>query len=540
MRGNRFLLAIASLLFSFTGLAQAVDARSGLLDIEHYRFSITLNDENDTIKGEAIIAVKFLQPVTGFDFDLVKANAAGKGMTVTAIRENDNKTHFSQQEETLHIDASAMPGETHWYAIDYEGVPADGLIIAKNKYGHRTFFADNWPNRAHNWLPCIDHPADKASVEFIVTAPEHYQVVSNGILVEESNLPGHQKLTHWQETVALSTKIMVIGAADFAVSHAGDVGGIPVYSWVYPENKDKGFYDYALACQILPFFISHIGPYPYRKLANIQSKTMFGGMENAGAIFYSENSVKGDRKVEALLTHEIAHQWFGDYATEANWQHIWLSEGFATYMTHLYMEKTYGRDSLDHRLRDDRNDVIAFAAKSNAPVVDTSVNSNFMQLLNANSYQKGGWILHMLRRKLGDAAFWKGLRAYYTRYGGGNATTADFCREMEKAGGQHLELFFRQWLYTPGLPLLDAAWQYDAATKKLTIQLRQIQKTVFNFPLQVAVRAGSRQTVQAFTISSRQTTLSLPAVVKPAAVVLDPYVNLLFGGAIKEGALTNP
>jgi len=534
MRRNRFLLPVASLLFSLTGFAQATDARRGLLDIEHYRFSITLNDENDTIKGEAIITVKFLQPGTGFDLDLVKTNAAGKGMTVTAIRENDNKTHFSQGEETVHIDASAAAGETHWYTIDYEGVPADGLIIAKNKYGHRTFFADNWPNRAHNWLPCIDHPSDKASVEFIVTAPEHYQVVSNGILVEESNLPGHQKLTHWQETVALPTKIMVIGAAGFAVSHAGDVGCIPVYSWVYPENKDKGFYDYALACQILPFFISHIGPYPYRKLANIQSKTMFGGMENAGAIFYSENSVKGDRKVEALLTHEIAHQWFGDYVTEANWQHIWLSEGFATYMTHLYMEKTYGRDSLNQRLRDDRRDVIAFAAKSNAAVVDTTVNSNFMQLLNANSYQKGGWVLHMLRRKLGDAAFWKGLQAYYTRYGGGNATTADFRKEMEKAGRQNLESFFTQWLYTPGQPELYAVWQYDETKKKVTIQLRQKQPAVFSFPLQIAVQAGKQRIVQSYHITGRKAMFSIPVAVKPDTVILDPNVNLLFKGEIKE------
>jgi aminopeptidase N len=534
MRGNTPLFLAVSLLFFIDGLAQATDARRGMLDVEHYRFSITLNDNNDTIKGEAIIAIKFLQPATGFDLDLVKTKADGKGMTVTAIRENDNKIHFSQQDESVHIDAQAEVGETHWYTIGYEGVPADGLIIAKNKYGHRTFFADNWPNRARNWLPCIDHPSDKASVEFIVTAPEHYQVVSNGMLVEESNLPDHQKLTHWQETVALPTKIMVIGAADFSVNHAGDVGCIPVYSWVYPENKDKGFYDYALACGILPFFIKNIGPYPYRKLANVQSKTIFGGMENAGAIFYAENSIKGDRKVEALLTHEIAHQWFGDYITEANWQHIWLSEGFATYMTHLYMEKTHGIDSMRQRLRDDRRDVIDFAGKSKAPVVDTTINSNFMQLLNANSYQKGGWVLHMLRRKLGDAIFWKGIRAYYARYGGSNASTDDFRKTMESASGSNLQSFFRQWLYTPGLPVLDADWRYDAGKKTIALQITQTQATAFSFPLEIAIRHGGDTLYRSFNISGRQTTFSIPAAVKPAAVVLDPNVNLLFEGKIKE------
>ncbi|HSC36863.1 MAG TPA: M1 family metallopeptidase, partial [Chitinophagaceae bacterium] len=519
-----------SLLLPFAGLAQAVDSRKHQLDVQQYSFSIQLNDDNDTIKGQAVVTVHFLQPSAGFDLDLVKKKATGKGMTVTAVSEHEQPIGFSQDEETLHLITQAKAGETYRYTIVYEGVPADGLIIDKNKYGHRTFFADNWPNRAHNWLPCVDHPSDKAPVEFIVTAPEHYQVVSNGLQTEETSLPNHFKLTHWRETVALPTKIMVIGVADFAVNYAGEVDCIPVSSWVYPENKDKGFYDYALAKKILPFFIKNIGPYPYRKLANVQSKTIFGGMENASAIFYFENSVKGDRTVEALLTHEIAHQWFGDYMTEASWQHIWLSEGFATYMTHCYIEKTYGADSMRRRLRDDRREVIAFFAKKQAPVVDTSVTGNFMQLLNANSYQKGGWVLHMLRRKLGDIVFWKGLRAYYTRYGGLNATTEDFRKVMEKASGQNLQSFFRQWLYTPGQPTLDARWEYDAVKKIITIRLQQMQSPLFTFPLEIGIRSGKTNTVKSFMIKGRQTSLSILAATRPASLTLDPNMNLLFNG----------
>ena len=119
--------------------------------------------------------------------------------------------------------------------------------------------------------------ADKASVEFIVTAPQHYQVVSNGILIEETNLPNNKKLTHWKEEVAVATKVMVIGVAEFAVTLAGTIDNcIPVYSWVYPEDRDRGFYDFAQALEILPFFIKTIGPYGYKKLASVQSKTTFG------------------------------------------------------------------------------------------------------------------------------------------------------------------------------------------------------------------------------------------------------------------------
>ena len=534
MRSNRPLFLVISLLFSAACFAQATDARKDLLDVQHYSFIIRLNDDNDTIKAEAVISIKFLQSSHGFDLDLVQKKADGKGMTVTAVKGDYGDVSFSQQPEIVHIDAIAQAGETHLYTINYEGVPADGLIIAKNKYGHRTFFADNWPNRAHNWLACVDHPADKAWVNFLVIAPEHYQVVSNGIQVEETNLPDHYRLTHWREKVPLPTKIMVIGVADFAVNHAGDVDSIPVSSWVYPENSGKGFYDYAVACDVLPFYIKNIGTYPYRKLANVQSKTIFGGMENAGAIFYSENSVKGDRSVEALFAHEIAHQWFGDYVTETNWQHLWLSEGFATYMTHLYMEKAHGIDSLRQRLRDDRREVIAFAAKSNAPVVDTTVNSNFMQLLNANSYQKGGWVLHMLRRKLGDATFWKGIRAYYARYGGGNASTDDFRKTMESVSGTNLQSFFQQWLYTPGLPILDAKWRYNAAKKTITIQIRQTQAAVFSFPLQVLIVSGKKSTIQTLYVNGRQASLSMHVSQTPGPVKLDPNVNLLFKGDIQK------
>jgi aminopeptidase N len=124
-----------------------------------------------------------------------------------------------------------------------------------------------------------------------VTAPDHYEVIANGVLVEESNLPGHLKLSHWKEDMALPTKIMVIGVADFAVQLVANINCIPITSWVFPENKDSGFAQYSISKNILPFYINYIGPYPYKKLANVQSKTIFGGMENAGNIFYYENSV---------------------------------------------------------------------------------------------------------------------------------------------------------------------------------------------------------------------------------------------------------
>jgi aminopeptidase N len=285
--------------------------------------------------------------------------------------------------------------------IVYHGIPADGLIISENKYKNRSFFSDNWPNRASNYIPCVDHPYDKASVDFIIIAPSHYEVVASGYLVEESHLQGDMKLTHWKEDVPLATKVMAFGAADFDVRLAGTAGSIPVWTYVFKENRQEGFYDYAVAVEPVRFYNELIGPYSYEKLANVQSKTIFGGLENAGCIFYSENSVTGKGKDEGLIAHEVAHQWFGNSVTESNWHHIWLSEGFATYLTSVYMEKTYGRERLAAEMKTDRDQVIRFYLRSPQPVIDTTI-TNLMRLLSPNSYQKGAWVLHMLRHKLGD------------------------------------------------------------------------------------------------------------------------------------------
>ena len=273
-------------------IAKAQDQAQSI-DVQHYNFSLQLNDANDTIKGQATVRIRFLKDVNSFQLNLVKRNDKGRGMLVSAVMEEGKSVSFGQDSNDINIEAAAIAGSTHNYIITYQGVPADGLIISVNKFGHRTFFGDNWPNRAHNWLPCADYPADKATVDFVVTAPDHYQVVANGLKISETALPNKLKITHWRETAPLPTKVMVIGVAEFAIDHTGDVGSVPVYTYVFPENKDAGFKSYAVAKDILSFYTKKFGPYAYEKLANVQSKTIFGGMENAGAIFYFRKFSRG-------------------------------------------------------------------------------------------------------------------------------------------------------------------------------------------------------------------------------------------------------
>lgn len=533
---KKILFATGILLFQQTQ-SQPTSVYNPAIDVVHYTFNISLTDNNDTLKGKALISVLFTEKINTVSFDLANVNDTGRGMTVSEVTEKNQSLPFTHKNNKLIIQLpnTTTPGDQHSFSIVYKGIPADGLIISKNKFGHRTIFSDNWPNRARYWIPCKDHLSDKAAVDFIVTAPDHYQVVSNGIKEEETNLPNHLRITHWKETVALPTKVMAIGLADFAVDYPGEVNGISISSWVFPEQRENGFYDYAQAVDILPFFIKNIGPYAYKKLANVQSKTIFGGMENAGAIFYSEQSITGTRKSEDLLAHEIAHQWFGNSATETDWPHLWLSEGFATAMTHLYMESRYGNDTLIKRIKADRKAVIAFTKKRRTPVVDTSAGNNPMIMLNAHSYQKGGWILLMLRNQLGNDIFWKAIQTYYATYQGKNAATVDLQKTFETISGKDLHVFFKQWLYTPENPNLQINWQYDAAQKKTTITIDQITESNFVLPLVVKiVEADGRSRNEKISVSNKRTSIQFASANKPSQIEADPDCELLMEVVVKE------
>jgi aminopeptidase N len=325
-------------------------------------------------------------------------------------------------------------------------------------------------------------------------------------------------------------KVIAFGAADFSVKNETIVEDIPVTSWVFSENREEGFADYSIAAKPLRFYIDYIGPYPFEKLANVQSKTIFGGLENAGNIFYSENSVTGKGRAESLIAHEIAHQWFGNSVTEREWSHLWLSEGFATYLTSLYLENTYGHEKLKESMRSARDRVLRFSERVSKPVIDTSI-TRLMDLLNANSYQKGAWILHMLRCELGDEAFRNGLREFYRTYRDSTAVTDDFREVMEKAGGRDLAYFFDQWLCIAGEPVLKISAS-EMGEGRMEIIVEQMQEQVFKFPLEILVtdKIGTKKV--AFHVTGRVTRYPVSAD-ENVKLTADPDVKLLYREVVK-------
>ncbi|WP_340113942.1 M1 family metallopeptidase [Maribellus mangrovi] len=526
---NLILVLVLVLAFSVANAQNHLE-RFKSIDVIHYSFELHLHDESDQIEGTADITIRFLKPAYSFNLDLVEIENNSTGMQVSSIVYEGEEISFKHTNSILEIEfpKQISSGDTAQLKINYFGTPADGLIISKNRYGDRTFFGDNWPDRAHHWLPCVDHPSDKAKVEFLVYAPAHYEVVGNGYLTERKMVTDNIEFTHWKEDVPISTKVMVIGAADFAIGNDTTFNGIPVSAWVFKENRDKGLENYRYTTEALSYFSELIGPYSYEKLAHVQSKTRYGGMENASCIFYSENSAISDRSQESLFAHEVAHQWFGNSATEQNWHHVWLSEGFATYLTHVYNQHFYGGDAFKNGLQRDRERVIRFAHRYPAPIIDTTV-TEYIRLLNANSYQKASWFLHMLRHQLGEETFFKGLRNYYAEYRNTTALTADFKNVMEEVSGKDLQSFFDQWLRRAGHPVLSWSWEQNS-DMKVELKLQQIQEGFdFAFPLDVAViyKDDSRE-IQTINVEQRSSTFVFPVQQKVKTIKFDPGINLLF------------
>src|SRR5688572_22156231 len=187
----------------------SVAQQTKVMDVRRYIFDVEINDRNDSIRSIATIQFNLLQSSDNISLDLVSQKPDGMGMKIMSVTGDGKKLDFTHANDILRIRLSS-PGivnQTKEIQVQYRGVPADGLIIAKNKYGHRTFFSDHWPNRARHWLACVDDPSDKAAVEFKVTAPLHYQVISNGVMIEETNLDATRKLTHYREDNPLPMKI---------------------------------------------------------------------------------------------------------------------------------------------------------------------------------------------------------------------------------------------------------------------------------------------------------------------------------------------
>jgi aminopeptidase N len=536
MRALHALVRLAALVVSLpvAALAQGTPTYRRGIDVLDYAFTIDLPDTGSVIRGDAMLTVRRIGRVDSLVLDL-------RQLRVQSVTIDRRTRPFARTDSTIAIPLGRGDTGTYRVRVSYGGPVTDGLIVRRDSAGRWTYFGDNWPNRARFWLPTVDHPSDKATVTWVVRTTPGRTVVANGALMQTS-ISGTgaraRSTTRWRESKPIPTYLMVIGAAPLVRHALGETACglaeirrcVPQFVYVAPELRRTLPGNFSKAGEMVRYFASRVGPFPYEKLAHLQSATRFGGMENASAIFYSDGAFRRGGVGEGLIAHETAHQWFGDAVTEREWSHLWLSEGFATYFAALWTEHAHGDSAFRADMARIRttilNDTNAVAKR---PVIDT-IETNLLGLLNANSYQKGGFVLHMLRADLGDKSFFGGVRDYYAKHRHGTALTSDLRDALERVSGKKLGAFFDQWLRRPGYPELDVTWLSDTTTGTLTLSVRQSGRFGhFEFPLRLALIGGDGVARRVeFAIPAQELTqVQLPTSVRVRDISVDPDVQLL-------------
>ena len=538
----RTTMLAATLAATVAGAQQPASATGGPragIDVLQYAFRVEFPAMAfpDVVRFVATTTATRRGAIDALSLDLAAA------MQVDSVQVNAAAARFTRPGDSVRVALPAGQDDTVRVAVFYRGLPSDGLIIRRDSTLGWTAFGDNFPDRARQWLAVVDHPADKALVHWDVLAPATHRVIANGRLVEETpegaSAGTRRVRTRWQTQRPIYTAVMVIGVAPFAVVELADTtcvrgevtGCVRQSVWTSPAKRGVVPGHFARAGEIVALFTRLAGPFPYEKLAHVASSTRYGGMENAAAIFYADNLFRAGSPGEGLIAHETAHQWFGDAVTEREWPDVWLSEGFATYFAALWSEHAHGSAEFRREMMEMRAEVLASPITVQKPVIDTGLD-DLKRVLNTNVYQKAGFVLHMLRREIGDSAFFGGIRSYYAAHRHGNASTADLRAAFETAAGRELDWFFAQWMQRPGFAEVRPSWRWDASRGKLVAVVTQGTRFApyrLSLSIDVTDATGVTQRVRILVPAQATSTIDVPLslTAAPRRVEFDPDVSVL-------------
>jgi aminopeptidase N len=552
------LLAIVSFASSVSHGVR-VERRIDSWQPKHYAVNIVLDAQlSQIVSARAQIDILILKPTALIDLDFGE-------LSIDSVTVDSKPVQFAHRDGKLRLDLPQrlQAGARVAVLVQYHGKPKDGLILSADKDGKPSAVGDNWPNRVHHWIPALDHPSAKATVTFNITAPARDEVVANGRLDHVETTAGGNRTWTYSEGVPIPPYCMIISVGQFKRFEPAERSLTPLSYYVPESDSPFALKGFAPSIPTVAFFSETIAPYPYEKLALIVGATRFGGMENSSAIVFTSTLLNPRPSAKlsktfgvpigtaGLIAHEIAHQWFGDSVTESTWADLWLSEGFATYFAGLFLQRYESEEAFQTYMKDAAIAALAYEKKNRTPIFDRDT-EDLLKLLNANNYQKGAWVLHMLRSSLGDQAFFRGLRSYYQAHANATASTEDLREALEEASGRNLRTFFARWIYDSGHPQYELTWEWvgqpdlqnrHSVRKRKSVQkselrlvLRQVQPGnpfLDPIPLTIRTASGSRDII--LKPSGRTTTQTIHLRDKPLSIDLDPNNTLL-----KEATVRNP
>jgi aminopeptidase N len=541
-----FLLFFASLFFPailvFSVYAQTAKPnfnRVSDFDVQHYVLRVSFDRAAKKVFGDTTVQLK----PTMNNFRRVELDSAALSFSSVQLEPENKNLQFRADngKVSVELDKSYSPGDLISLRFKYAATPAKGVyfVDAETENGKITRHAQIWtqgePEEARHWFPSFDFPSDKATTEQIITVEKGETVIGNGEFLGKTDNPNNTTTFHYKMTVPHSTYLTSFIVGKY-VKSVDLYKNIPLGFYVYPDRESIVAPAFGKTKQMMRVMeeLTRVD-FPFNKYdQTIVASFNFGGMENITATTMADTEIFASafpfakNGVEDLVSHELAHSWFGNMVTCKNWAELWLNEGFATFMEAAYREKAYGRADYLRKIRSDARQFLA----------DDAVNKNRHGLFNVlarpddsifdtTTYQKGGAVVHTLRETVGDTAFWKAVNIYLNRHKLGNVETADLQKAMEEASGTNLEWFFRQWVYGAGSPKLEIKQTYSAKNKTLVLSIAQTQENdgitpeVFLLPMEVEIKTATGTKTEKLDIKNRTDNFSIKVDGKPSSVTFD-------------------
>ena len=512
-------------------------ARSKDYDLEHSRIDLRFDLDQKKVIGDVTHTLTILRDTQYISFD-------SAGLQIHSVSLNKTPAAFETSGDKLRITLlkPAKPGEKLTVEIKYEGKPAKGLffVLPDKDYPHRPaqIWTQGESEDTRYYLPTYDYPNDRLTTEAILTVPAGWLTVSNGKLISVTDAGSGLKTWTWRESQPSSTYLFTIVAGEFAEAKDSWLN-IPVTYYAPKDRGERLAVNYGRTPAMIDLFSRKLGvDYPWEKYAQTMvDDFVVGGMENSSATTNTSSSLRHPKLVpeypedeDPLISHELAHQWFGDLVTCKDWGNIWLNEGFATFMESVWSEAHFGKDFADYDRWETSRRWFSMHALYPKPIVryDFDDSSEF----DGNVYAKGGWVLYMLRHQLGDSAFYAGLKHYLEVNRGKNVVTADLTKAIDEATHTNVDQFFSQWIYGAGAPKLDVSYIYDDAKKQVVLTVKQTQKRegyvgLFRFPVDVEITNSTGPKLYNLIVSKESESFSRPSETAPLMVLFDKGTQVL-------------
>lgn len=514
--------------------------RDRTYDVQHIKLELAFDPPKKMVYGTATLSISPINDgLQQMDLDAVD-------LKIKSVRLNDDKTlHYSSGAEKLRIDLDRPYNENEIFdiAIDYQAQPKVGLYFIQPEEGYpdkpRQIWSQGEMEENRFWFPNYDFPNDRMTSETMITVPKGQIAISNGELLEVIEHEENDTRTyHWQENIPHVNYLTSLVVGDFAQIQ-DEWDGIPVVYYVEPQDSAKARRSFAKTPDIMKFFSESIGiRYPYEKYSQTTIRDfMWGGMENISATTLTRNTLHDQRaeldySSDGLVAHELAHQWWGDLLTCKNWNHVWLNEAFATYFDALYVEHDLGEDEYLMEMESNLETYLKEDSTGYRRPIVYNFYEDPSQMFDRHTYQKGAWVLQMIRYVLGDELWWKAIHYYGEKFDGYTVETNDFREAIEEATGRSLEWLFDEWLYRGGYPEYLVSWQWNADSSLVLLTVKQIQDVdevtpLFRMPAEIEISGDFGSMVFVTEVDQQEEAFEFRVPSKPDRVEFDPREQIL-------------